>query len=90
MNSRALCVTVVAPSKRPGNLYYRGGVKQQKEPTFGGENFLHPEGILSFNGIPGNINRPPASIDNKDVLPNLQRISLSRPKSIAPNLDSIS
>lgn len=53
-------------------------VKHPRVRTLGGENFLHSEGVLAFNGIAGNVNRSSASIDNDYVLPDLRGVSLEQ------------
>jgi hypothetical protein len=75
IDSRALLVTVVAPSKRPVTLHYGEKIKKQGERTLGGENFLDLKGILVVNGVTGDVNSPPTGIDNDNVLANLEGVS---------------
>lgn len=79
MNSRALLVTVVAPSKRPVTLHHGespGRVKKRGGRTLGGENFLDLEGIPALNGVTGDVNSSSTSIDNDYILADLQGVSL--------------
>ena len=78
MNSRALLVTVVAPSKRPVALCYYEGRKEAKQRTLGNKNFVNSEGILVLNCVARCINRPPASVDNNYIFSDLLRNELSK------------
>lgn len=76
IDSRALLVTVVAPSKRPVTLHYEERIKKEGELTLGGENFLDLKGVLFDDGVTGDVNSSPTSIDNDCVLADLEGVNL--------------